>query len=72
MEIPDSMDELVYFTNRGIAGGHVTAWARRQECPQCHGALMGKPKDKKGSIKIRASEYVCPECGHTVEKQAYE
>lgn len=34
---------------------------------------MGKPKDPKtGSTKIRAKEYVCPECNHTVEKTEYE
>lgn len=34
--------------------------------------MMGKPKDEKGKVKIRAKEYVCPECNYTVEKDAYE
>ena len=34
---------------------------------------MGKPVDEKtGKVKVRAKEYVCPECGYTVEKKAYE
>ena len=34
---------------------------------------MGKPKDEKtGKPKIRAKEYVCPECGHSEEKKEYE
>ena len=33
---------------------------------------MGKPRDSKGKVKTRAAEYVCPACGHSVEKQAYE
>ena len=34
---------------------------------------MGKPRDPKtGAAKIRAKEYVCPECNHTVEKIEYE
>ena len=34
---------------------------------------MGKPKDEKtGKVKIRATEYVCPECGNHIEKKTYE
>ena len=34
---------------------------------------MGKPRDKKtGRAKIRAAEYICPECNHTVGKEEYE
>jgi predicted RNA-binding Zn-ribbon protein involved in translation (DUF1610 family) len=32
---------------------------------------MGKPVED-GKVKIRAKEYVCPECGHREEKVAYE
>lgn len=70
---PESMEELVYFTNRKVGEGHVLAWAYRKECPKCGKALMGKPRDgKTGKVKIRAKEYVCPECGNTVEKEEYE
>ena len=77
---PRSMDGLVYFTNRtlcaeGGAGidGKVKCWVYRQDCPKCSRAKMSKPKDEKtGQAKIRAKEYVCPECGYTAEKNEYE
>lgn len=69
---PESMQECVYFTRRSIGNGKVMAWVSKQECPKCKKAMMGKPKDEKGKVKIRAKEYVCPECGHTVEKKEYE
>jgi predicted RNA-binding Zn-ribbon protein involved in translation (DUF1610 family) len=73
LEEPKSMDECVYFTNRSDENGKVKAWVLKESCPECGKALMGKPRDKKtGKAKIRASEYVCPECTHTVEKEEYE
>ncbi len=70
---PTSMEELVYFTNRKIGDGNVMAWVYRKECPKCGKAQMGKPKDEKtGKPKIRADEYVCPECGNTAKKEEYE
>jgi len=67
------MDECVYFTRRNIDKGNVVAWVFKEKCPKCGKAMMGKPKDEKtGKTKIRAKEYVCPACGHTVEKGAYE
>lgn len=72
MSEPTSMDKLVYFTRRAIGNGNIMAWVYRKKCPKCGKALMSKPIDKKGTVKIRANEYVCPECGHTVEKKAYE
>ena len=71
---PESMDELVYFTRRALAGGkgEAVAWVRKQACPKCKKAPMGKPIDSKGHKKIRAKEYVCPACKYTAEKEAYE
>lgn len=70
---PESIDECVYFTNRIIEKGKVKAWVFRERCPKCGKGLMGKPRDKKtGKAKIRADEYVCPECSHAVEKGEYE
>lgn len=71
---PESMDELVYFTNRSLAGGKGSAkvWVFKQACPKCRKAEMGKPRDSNGKVKTRAKEYVCPSCGYTVEKQAFE
>lgn len=71
---PTDMEELVYFTNRFLDDkGQIMCWVERKECPKCHKALMGKPIDEKtGKPKTRAKEYVCPECGHTVEKKEYE
>ncbi|MBC8500974.1 MAG: hypothetical protein ISS25_04525 [Nanoarchaeota archaeon] len=73
LRFPESMDECVYFTRRAIGNGKAVAWVFREECPECKKALMSKPKDEKtGKPKIRASEYVCPECNYTVEKKEYE
>ncbi len=75
LSLPDSMDECVYFTRRAIGpdfSGKAVAWVLRESCPKCKNGLMGKPRGKDGSVKIRAKEYVCPECEHTVEKQEYE
>jgi ssDNA-binding Zn-finger/Zn-ribbon topoisomerase 1 len=72
LKIPDSMEELVYWTSRNIGKGNAKAWVEREECPECHKALMGKPRGKDGKVKIRATNYECPECGHSVEKKAYE
>lgn len=70
---PESMEECVYFTRRAVDSGNVMCWVFREKCPKCGKGIMGKPRDPKtGDVKIRAKEYVCPECGHTVEKQAYE
>ena len=72
LEVPSSMDECIYFTRRTEGEkGHLMAWARKKECPSCHKALMGKPVEK-GKIKIRATEYVCPSCGHTEAKADHE
>ncbi len=69
---PESMDEVVYFTNRLLENnGRVKAWAYRLDCPECRGAKMGKPVEK-GKIKRRAKEYVCPECGFKEEGKEHE
>ena len=73
LRFPESAEECVYLTRRTIKDGKVVAWVFKETCPKCKKAKMGKPKDEKtGKVKIRAKEYVCPECGHTVEKKAYE
>ena len=70
---PKSMDELLYFTNRDIGKGEATVWVFKEQCGKCGKALMGKPTDEKtGRVKVRAKEYVCPKCGYTEEKAAYE
>lgn len=68
---PESMDELVYFTQRAIGAGKARCWVFREQCPKCKGALMGKPVEK-GKVKIRAKEYVCPKCNYAVEKKEFE
>ncbi|MCP3685905.1 MAG: hypothetical protein GY861_24930 [bacterium] len=72
MKKPESMDECIYFTQRDIDGGEAMVWVFKQECPKCKKAIMGKPIGDNGKVKVRAKEYVCPECGYTVEKQEYE
>lgn len=68
---PESMDEIIYFTQRSIGSGKARVWVFKKMCPECGKALMGKPVEK-GSVKIRAKEYKCPQCGYTEEKKAYE
>lgn len=66
------MDEVCYFTNRDLAeGGHARAWVFKERCPKCGKGLMGKPVEK-GKVKMRAKEYVCPECSYSVDKEEYE
>lgn len=72
MQIPESMDEIIYWTNRAIDNGKVMVWVYKQDCPKCKKAKMGKPVGEEGNVKIRAKEYVCPSCKYTVEKSAYE
>lgn len=70
---PKSMGELVYYTRRSDDQGKQEVWVFRGACPKCGKGEMGKPRDPKtGKAKIRAKEYVCPECNHTVEKEEYE
>ena len=67
------MEECVYFTNRDIGeSGHVLAWVFRDYCPECGKELMQKPTDKKGKVKVRAKEYVCPACGFSLPKEEFE
>lgn len=73
LRFPDSMDECIYFTNRRIGEGKVIAWVFKEDCPKCKKAKMGKPKNPKtGKPKIRATEYICPACNHTIPKKEYE
>lgn len=70
---PKSMSELAYYTRRADAQGKQEVWVFKGPCPKCGKGMMGKPRDPKtGKAKIRAKEYVCPECGHTEEKETYE
>ena len=74
LKLPESMDTLAYHTRRTLAPkGRVTCWVERERCPKCKKGTMGKPLDPKTKKpKIRATEYECPECKHSVEKEAYE
>ena len=66
------MDDCLYFTRRTLANdGKVIAWVERKTCTDCGQAKMGKPVEK-GKVKVRATEYVCPKCGHTEDKQEHE
>ncbi len=71
LTLPESMDELIYWTTRKIGDGQAKAWVYKEDCPECGKAKMGKPVEK-GKVKIRAKYYICPECGHTVDKPEYE
>ena len=70
---PKSMDECVYFTNRVLDKGKIRCWVFREKCPKCGKGLMSKPKNPKtGKIQIRAKEFKCPECSHTLPEKEYE
>jgi predicted RNA-binding Zn-ribbon protein involved in translation (DUF1610 family) len=71
---PESMNECLYFTNRlSPDGSYIRAWALKTECPKCKKALMGKPiNEKTGKPKIRSTEYECPNCKYTEEKEEHE
>lgn len=71
--MPEDMEKLIYFTRRKLDEGRVIAWVDRVLCPKCKASLMGKPKDAKtGRPKVRATEYVCDDCGYTEPKQEHE
>lgn len=67
LKIPETMDDCLYFTNRG----DTLAWVYRKTCPKCKKAKMGKPV-VKGKVKTRADIYECPLCKYQEEKVAHE
>jgi len=71
---PESMDDLLYFTRRALDNdGKIMAWVYKPVCSKCGKEKMGKPLDpKKGTVKIRALEYICPGCGFTISKDELE
>jgi len=72
LQLPDSVDDCVYFTRRAHAKGQIICWVPRGKCPKCGKGTMTKPVDEKtGKYKIRAKEYSCRECGYTVDAEAY-
>lgn len=72
LEFPKCVVDCVYFTNRTLGSGKAVCWVFKSNCPKCNKSLMGKPRDKKGKVLVRAKEYQCPSCGFTMEKQEYE
>lgn len=68
---PESMEDILYFTNRVIDSGKIKAWVHKAKCSKCEKGIMGKPV-VKGKVKIRANEYVCDSCGYTEEKTEHE
>lgn len=73
-DIPQSMDELLYFSNRRMPDGiRIIAWVDKVSCPECSKATMGKPVDPKtGKVKVRSAVYQCPGCGFEEPKAAHE
>ncbi len=72
-DIPTSMEDLLYFSNRKMPDGvRIIAWVDKLTCEKCKKALMGKPiNEKTGKVKIRAAVFVCPECEHEEPKTAH-
>ena len=71
LRLPESMEEVVYFTNRVVNKGAIKAWAYRLECPECKKGKMGKPVEK-GKVKSRSDYYICPECSYREDKKDHE
>ena len=67
LQLPESLADCLYFTNRG----YVIAWVYRQECPKCHQGKIGKPI-VKGKVQSKAKEYVCPSCGYREDTATHE
>jgi predicted RNA-binding Zn-ribbon protein involved in translation (DUF1610 family) len=74
LQMPNSVDECIYFTRRAFENnGRSIAWVRKKPCPKCKKAVMGKPLDPKTKKpKIRADTYECPNCHFSEEKKAHE
>lgn len=73
LQFPNSIDECIYFSRRTLGEkGQAVAWVFREKCPKCKKGTMGKPRDAKGKVKIRATEYECPECRFSMKKEEYE
>ena len=60
---PKSMDDCIYFTNRILINGKITAWVFRKECPKCKKSHLEKPL-KKGKPDKKSPFYVCPNCSY--------
>ncbi len=72
MKIPESMDDVFYYTNRDLGeSGEIIVVVLKKKCPNC-GARMEKPRSKTGKPLKTAKEYECPKCGNTEEKKEYE
>ena len=72
LKMPESTEECLYFTRRSLDNdGSTIAWVYKKTCPKCGKAKMGKPV-AKGKVKIRAKEYVCPECGYIEDLKTHE
>jgi hypothetical protein len=69
---PESMDDLIFFTNRTDGRGKIKAWAYRPLCPKCKKGRLGKPMNEKGKVAIRAEECTCKDCGFTASKEVME
>ena len=74
MEMPESMEECFYFTNRTLGDkGNAIAWVKKPMCPKCGKVKMGKPVNPKtGKVKSRSDIYVCKACGYEVPKVEFE
>lgn len=73
LDLPNNMEELVYFTRRKINGKQVFCWVEKETCEKCNKGIMAKPKDPKtGRPKVRSPIYVCDTCDNEEDKKTYE
>ncbi|MFH2028078.1 MAG: hypothetical protein ABIJ08_02995 [Nanoarchaeota archaeon] len=67
MDVPKSMDDCLYFTNRTIGEkGKIMAWCLRPDCTGCGKGKLGKPIKKNGKVDKKADYFECPKCKHNM------
>lgn len=73
MDEPESMDDLLFFTNRVTDNMRIKAWTYRPTCPKCRKGKMGKPvNEKTGKVSKKAEVYECPACHHEMPEAEIE
>ncbi len=70
IEEPESMENLMYVTNRRLGDGKIMAWTYRVDCPECDEEYLTKPSKKTGKgPNTRAKKYTCDNCGFEMPEE---
>jgi len=62
MKEPESMNDLMFFTNRNMGASTIKAWVYRPLCAKCKKGRVGKPINPKSKAINKKAEYY--ECNH--------